>query len=98
MAVLLSGCSIKGGACDSGALGSTGVAGGSGCRSARRLNRQMPTHSSARPLMPPTTPAMIMPVRVDRPPLTGVLVLAPARCKCARFPVTSDGASNAQHR
>ena len=72
---------MKGGACDSGALGSIGAGGGSGCRSARRLNRQMPTHSSARPLMPPTTPAMMIPVRVDSPPLTGVLVLAPVRCE-----------------
>jgi hypothetical protein len=73
----VSGGVIKGGAY--GAFGpgrASGVLGG--LRLVRRLARQRPAHSSARPPMPPTTQAMMMPVRVDRPPLTGALASAPA--------------------
>ena len=75
---------MKGGTCS--AFGSGRASGVLGAlRLVRRLARQRPAHSSARPPMPPTTQAMMMPVRVDRPPLTGALASAPAPGRgCAR--------------
>lgn len=59
------------------AAGCRGVS--SGAVSACLLNRQMPAHSSATPQTPPTTLAMMVPVRIDRPPLTGSAALVPVQ-------------------
>ena len=40
----------------------------------------MPAHSSATPQTPPTTLAIMVPVRVDRLPLTGSVALVPVQC------------------